>query len=394
MNKIKESVKLNALKLSKNDTKQESRLKKLISSRLKTIEKLNRLLEGDRATLNNIKDLYDKNLSKEVSEHCKEIEIYIQKLLKRYGQKSFALYQKETLEYLIEENFNDLYFISYESESFEELVKEYNSLKQKQYGYDDEFEDEDDFWNEIDGDDIEIDEDFAKEMGDNIAKEIITEMLNNMGLDVDEDFFEGLDPKDKDFEEKLHQRLFEYSESQKNTEKTESARKKIITTDKEFTKLYKSLVKKIHPDLTTDETERLRREDLMKELSNVWKERDYYQLMILQSKIDPDFNSGIELNKSHLQQIADDLLEKTKDIEAERFQFKKAPENEFYFNNFFASSDRRILLHIEDYKSKLKSETRDIKENVLQLKTQKTTKAFLKTINDKMEDDFYNDYWV
>jgi len=387
----KEPVKFKGLKLSKNDTKQESRLKKLISSRLKKIEKLNKLLDEDKQTLKHIKELFQQNLSDDVNQVCKEKECYTEKLINRYSQKSFALYQKDTLEFLIEDNFDELFSQEYDNKNLDELVEKYNGLKNAHYGFDEDLEEED-FWHEIDDPD-DSEEEFVKEMADEFAKNMIKEMLKDAGLDVDEEFFEGLDPDDPDFHEKLEKRLYEYSEQQENTEKAENARKKVISTDKEFAKLYKSLVKKIHPDLTTDGKERERREILMKELSDVWERRDYYQLMILQSKIDPDFNGGMELEKSQLQQIADDLLEKTKQIKAERFHFKREAGNDFYFENFFARSERKMLLFMENYKEKLKSELNDIQENVQKLKTQKSTKVFLRNLSEKMDENFYNDFW-
>lgn len=388
----KEPVKLKSLKLSKYDNKQESRLKKLISSRLKKIEELNRLLDKDKQTLKHIKELFHQQLSDDVNHVCKEKELYTEQLIKRYSQKSFALYQKDTLEFLIEDNFNELFSQDYDHKNLEKLVENYNELKNIQYGFDKEIDDDDEFWDESDESETEDDE-FVKEMADDFAKNLIKEMLRDAGLDVDESFFEGLDSSDPDFDEKFQKRLYEYSEQQKNTEKIENARKKVISTDKEFAKLYKSLVKKIHPDLTTDDKERERREILMKELSDVWERRDYYQLLILQSKIDPNFNDGLALEKTQLQQIANDLHEKIVEIEAERFQFKKEEGNDFYFDNFFASSDRKILFFMEDYKAKLKAELNDIHENVKNLKTQKSTKVFLRHVSEKMEDDFYNDFW-
>lgn len=389
--KIEESVKLNALQLSKNDTPKESKLKKLIDSRLKKIEKLNSLIEKDKTILSKIKDLFHKNLSKDQEKLNKEKERFIEQLIKRYGQKSFANYQRDTLEYLIEDNFDELYAQAYTSDSIENLVQQYNELKNKIHGFDDEdFEDEEDIWGEEDDFDYEEDEDFRDGLDEELEKQIVKEMLNNMGLDVDDDFFEGLNPKDSDFHERLKERLFEYSEHQKNTENAEKTRKKVITTDKEFTKLYKNLVKKIHPDLTTDETERLRREGLMKELSTVWDKRDYYQLMRLQAQIDPDYNAGMDLNKSHLKQIADELLEKIRDLEKERFLFKRESDNEFFFDNFYAKSERKMVLFIENYREQIKKERQNVSKNIQQLKSQKTTKQFLKAVNDEIEENFFD----
>lgn len=395
--KVEEPAMLESLQLTGHDTKKESKLKKLISSRLKKIEKLNSLFENDKKTLNKLKDLYHKNLSEDIKDHSKALEDYNEKLIKRYGQKSFPNYQKDLMEYLIEENFEELYFNNYQNENIERLINEYNELKGKYNGFYEEDYDEED-WHDEGGDfefeDDEFDNKFeGDEFTDQFAKELITEMLNNMGIEVDDDFFQGLDPRAPDFNDKFQERLYEYSEKQKRTQKAEDKKNKIATTDKEFAKLYKLLVKKVHPDLTTDDVERQRRELLMKELSSVWDKRDYYELMMFQSKIDPELNNGMELNQKQLQKIADDLLEKSRKIEADRFMLKKDPENEFYLQNFYAKSDKKIHSHIEKYALKLRKEKQEINNNIQKLKNQKTAKDFLRATNEKMEEDFYNDFW-
>jgi len=388
--KSEEPVKLNGLKLSKNDTKKESKLKKLISYRLKRIKELNSLYEKDKASVQKIKDLYQENLSSDIENYCEVLQKYNEKLIKRYGQKSFANYQRSLLEYLIEENFDEIYSKGQMNEETNKLIDTYNNLKQKYNGYNDvNLEEEDVDWDDEDFDDDE----FFNDNDDQFAKQLIKQMLNDIGLEVDDEFFDDLNPNDPNFEDKFQERLFEYTENQKNTEKAEKNRNKVITTDKEFTKLYKSLVKKIHPDLTTDETERQRREVLMKELSLAWEERDYYQLLLLQAEIEPEFNGGMALNKNHLQQIADHLFEKMNEIESQRFVFKRNPDNEFYLKNFFSRSERKILLHIENYKQKLKKEKQDITKNFQKLKNQNTTKAFLKEVDDMLEEEDYGDFW-
>ncbi|MGX1022935.1 hypothetical protein [Psychroflexus sp. MBR-150] len=381
--KIKVPEMLNKLQISEEDTKKESKLKQLISSRLKKIEKQKSLLEEDRKLLNKIKALYHKNLPDDLNGLCKDIERFTEKLVKRYKQKSFSEHQRRLLEYLIEDNFDQLLFKKYTSETLDSLIDEYNEYKEKYYGFDED----DSIYEE--NDDDEFGDSFAK----SIEKEMIKHMLENMGVDLEDEFFKDIDLNDPNFQDKFKARFFEYKEKQQETEKHEEKKQQVITTDKEFTKLYKTLVKKVHPDLTTDETERKRREELMKELSMVWKNRDLYQLLVLQSQIEPNNDTSIELNKSQLQQIADNLLEKTKELEQERFVYKKHPENEFYYKNFFGRSERKILLHIENFKKQLKKESKEINNNISKLKTQKTTKEFLKSVDEKLNEEDIFDAW-
>lgn len=382
--KVEEPVKLNGLQISEEDTKKESKLKQLITSRLKKIEKLKSLFEKDKETLVKIKTLYHKHMPDNINELCKDIEKYTEELIKRYKQKSFSLYQRETLEYLIEENFSELILKEYSNEKLDALFVEYNKLKEEFYDFDDD---------EFDEDDDEYDNVFDDEFKENLEIEMMKEMLKNMGLDLDDDLFEGISLSDPDFQTKFKERFFEYAEKQNEAQQTEDKRQKTITTDKEFTKLYKSLVKKVHPDLSTDIAEKNRREELMKELSTVWDRRDYYQLLILQSKIDPDSNGGMELSKTHLELIANDLFENMKELEQERFVFKKNPENDFFFSHLFGKTDRKIKLHIENYKRQIEKERKEITDNILKLKNQKTTKAFLKSVDEKLsEESFFHFY--
>jgi hypothetical protein len=100
----------------------------------------------------------------------------------------------------------------------------------------------------------------------------------------------------------------------------------------------------------------------------------------MQSNIDPDFEDSINLNETHLQQIADDLLTKVNDLEVERYRLKNHPENDFYYRNFYATSDRKMQLFFENYKKKLNKDEKKIISDTTQLKNQKTTKEYLKEV--------------
>ena len=379
--KDEESSMLNQLQISDKDPKEESKLKGLISSRIKKIDKIKSLYEKDKASLNKIKTLYQKELTEEENELNKEIERYLEVLIKRYAQKSFSNIQKDLLNYLIKNNLENLMMKGYSSEKLSELIDKYDEINRSFFDMDDE--------DMLEPDDEDMDELDDKKLNEDIKKNFILQMLADNGIEADEDFFDGLDLNDLEDMSKLQDRIFEHIENKKEADRKEEKRQRVVTTDKEFTKVYKTLVKKVHPDLTTDIEEKKRREVLMKELSMVWKQRDYYQLLKLQSQIEQDHEKSMDLTKDHLQQIANDLLDKIREVEKDRYIYKKHPENEFYLKNFYSRSDKKIRSRIKEYKQELKKEKNEIAMNILEMKTQKTTKEHLKYVEIELFQDSY-----
>ena len=70
-------------------------------------------------------------------------------------------------------------------------------------------------------------------------------------------------------------------------------------TDINFQKIYKSLIKLCHPDLSKNSEEKRHNEELTKKLTVVWRNRDYYELLILWLEIDPMNSLNLEINKEN-----------------------------------------------------------------------------------------------
>lgn len=372
--KDEDSNMLNQLQISDKDPKEESKLKGLISSRIKKIDKIKALYEKDKASLNKIKTLYQKELSEEENELNKEIERYLEVLIKRYAQKSFSNIQKDLLNYLIKNNLENLMMKGHSSEKLSILIEKYDEVNRNFFEMDDE--------DMLEPDDEDMDELDDENLNEEIKKNFVLQMLADNGIEADEQIFDDLDLDDMEDMSTLQDRIFEHIENKKEADRKEEKRQRVMTTNKEFTKVYKTLVKKVHPDLTTDIEEKKRREVIMKELSMVWEQRDYYQLLKLQSQIEQDPEKSMDLTKDHLQQIANDLLDKIREVEKDRFMYKKHPENEFYLKNFYSRSDKKIRSRIKEYKQELEKEKNEIATNILEMKTQKTTKEYLKYIEE------------
>lgn len=367
-----DEIVLTQLQSSSQDSKQENKLKSQINKRLKRISKLEDLLKKDEKIIAEIKILFKDNLEDKVLDYNKRIENFVDLLIKRYEQKSFSHSQKEVLEFLITSHFNDLTLMGYQSEKLVSLQEQFEALHEQEL--DKRFGIEDDY-SEID---IEDDVDDENEFETEIAEDILKEMLGSMGLEVDESFFEDLNINDANFHAKFQERIQDYLHQKEHEERGDNQRNKTVNTNKDFTKLYKSLVKQVHPDLTTNPEEKQRRETLMKTLTDIWEQRNYYDLLVFQTKIQQESEKAFVLEENHLDELADLLLQKIRDLEVQRYNYKN--ENEFYFNNFFSVSRNKIKQNFKKFEMSLQDDIIKLEDDISQLKNQKTTKSFLSKI--------------
>lgn len=370
-----DEIVLTQLQSSFQDSKQENKLKSQINKRLKRISKLEDLLKKDEKIIDEIKILFKDNLEDKVLGYNKRIEDFITLLIKRYEQKSFSHSQKEVLEFLITSHFNDLILMGYQSEKLVALQDQFEALHEQEL--DKRFGSEDDY-SEIDTeDDVDDKDEFETE----IAEDILKEMLGSMGLEVNESFFEGLNINDTNFHAKFQERIQDYLHQKEHEEREDNQRNKTVNTNKDFTKLYKSLVKQVHPDLTTNPEEKQRRETLMKTLTDIWEQRNYYDLLVFQAKIQEESEKAFVLEENHLDELADVLLQKIRDLEVQRNNYKN--ENEFYFNNFYSVSINKIKQNIKKFEMSLQGDVMKLENDISQLKNQKTTKSFLSKIKQE-----------
>lgn len=401
--KANSTIKVDGLQLRKNDTQKESRLKKLIRSRMEKIEKYKLKHEDDKKALDKMKQWVEADLKEDMNELCHTLANYTRNLLTHYKMKGYSKSHKNILEILIEENFQELNDHLYTPEEFEKLIEEYKELNPSYiideddflaslYGDEDDFDEEDFEDDDFDEDDFDEEEDqLDKDFFNSFGKDLLIEYLQSLGLKADDALFEGLDITNAEDINKFHERLKERYHQQHIEEEKEKKRKRTLSTTKEFTKLYKHLVKKVHPDLTTDEAERKRREHLMKELSTVWEKRDYYQLLLMQAQIDPNYEEDIVIEDLQLKQIADDFLEKMKEVQYQQESFREDPDHDFYFSNFYASTDSKMKKNIKSYKESVQHEIKMHEHHMLQLKSQLTAKRFLKSVDNEMRKN-YNDH--
>lgn len=361
------TTKANNLAISlKNNNTENDKQTNVIDKKLKKIEQLKKQVQKLEDTVNVARRLYDDHCKKVDEDFWKEKEQLIELLFKRFQQKGFSKWQKEMLESRLLSEIDRLLSSDYESEKTKEIYEQFNDLRVSSMGEEE------------------------KEMADFIAKSF----FENMGLDMDGEDFSFEDLNNPDFQERMrqkqeqqyrdqHQEFHEQEEERKQTEQQQ----KNNTTNSDFQKLYKSLVKKAHPDLVTDPAEKEVREEWMKRLSTAWEERNYYELLVLQQEISADAEE-ISLTDSQIEPLITELNNKIKELEVKKFVIKKQDfDTSFYYENFNARSEKGILKKILEYKEYTEKEIIEIKEECLRMKTLKSTKELLVEVNDVMESN-------
>lgn len=338
-----------------NEKKKNDTLQKKISK----VEKLKQALKTLKKEIKKYQRVYDEHLKDKISETNTTKEIYIGLLFKRLQQKSFSQTHRYQLEKLLQDSIEELNESGYSSQKLDEIINEMQKLHT----------------DNMTGQDEEI------------LKHFLHNMANDMGIDLDENV--DIHNYKEHFEEAFQSRQEEQHQAFADQEKAT----KTAHTDKDFYKLYKSLAKKAHPDLVSDVNEKEQREEWMKELSEVWSNRNYVGLLQLSQKITGQVNNDITIQSSQYKSIIKQLNNEIKDLESQKYMMTTHdPDLAFYYQNFKSSSDKALQKKITAFKKDLEENLQILQNEILCLKTQKSTRTYL---NDVFRHPSYfdDDQW-
>lgn len=127
-----------------------------------------------------------------------------------------------------------------------------------------------------------------------------------------------------------------------------------------FKRLYKTLVKQIHPDVLPFTSEE--NDQYIKALTQAWETKDYYQLLKLNHQIRPDCE--IELSTGDLNAILKQIQHEYEQIQIEIQTVKSSPDYQFYFEQFYNTSDTVIKSKIRTFKVLITDKTKEVRNNI------------------------------
>ena len=330
------------------------------------IEFRNGMEQLQQRSMKEMKPLYDQMNSIQAETVRRMDQIYPDKLLKKNDQKK--------LSYLI----TDL--------SFDLTGNGYEDLKPIF-----------DKHNEVDYDTVNAEIDLG-------ASDIAKGMASHFGIHFDED--EDISTADK-FQEQMFKKLLEREEefeeeqrikdaknasrpkSQKQIDREEKQKNEEQRLTKSVRSVYMDLVKAFHPDRERDESEKIRKTELMQRVTQAYNDNNLMALLKLQMEFD-------RIDQEHLEKLADEQLlyynkvlkQQADDLEHEKFDIIQELAS---LTNMYPFE----ITSIETVAIKFNSDVRDFKKELKKTKSEielwndaLKVKAFLKTYKIPKEDDF------
>lgn len=201
------------------------------------------------------------------------------------------------------------------------------------------------------------DQEMQQEMAKGFVHDMVAEIL---GIDLDLDEIDFKNPDFSDVEEQLRQKMSEVdrkklhkqtSKKQTLQAKKEQAKEDLKT--KSIRSIYITLVKVLHPDLESNDSKRLQKQELMKNVTKAYEEKDLATLLQIQATWLGE--NGDVLPEQQLKIYNAVLKEQIDELKRELFSLRYNPfyENISGYIHFKEKAFERELLKIEKEQNQL-----------------------------------------
>jgi hypothetical protein len=329
------------IKISDKDDTEMLKLKKAFNKGLSQIEKIRRELEAFDINMQKLSDRYHTEIDPMMMElHKVQIQA-IEILDAAYQKKSYTLTEKEVLhEHILKE--------------INHLVDAGGTVPEKFNSY------------------LAIPDE---------AKGLLADMVKEKyGFDVDPDDLAGETKLNfEDFQAK-YQKFFIQDEDQ-DDKKMDT---EFVDLREHFMKMYKSLAKRIHPDLERNETVRLQKEQLMQELTAAKENEDLFALLTLRQKIDRIEKTESDLDENFLALYLKKIKSELKALDNKLLNKKHSSgKDSFLYNRYYAKSEKVQSKNFVMHQLQLKDEIDEYEDWVLSFKTVKSTKEYIQAYLDE-----------
>ena len=341
---------------SKKLTKAQDRFNKLTDR----IEKLEKDIVQKEEMLHKILDHFTKNidplLEKEAKNKIQLAFLVEEKMLSAKLSKKAQAQAQEVILYLLNEAF--VHIIANEDE-----IALYNRFSD--LSYDDEKEMEMAFMK------AEIDAMFTQQGIDidlkNINFENEEEVAKLMG-----EFHEKMQKKQLEDKQKEFERPKKKTKKEIEREKIEKA--KIEAQNKSLKSIYISLSKALHPDTESDPEEKSKKEEIMKEVTVAYQEKNFPLLLQLEME-------WIHKTSEHLNKLSDDklniyieiLLDRERELQIEQYKLQQHPR--FQKVHDYAHMVERSAIRSINSDKKTLQENEKFFETVLRILNNSKTKS-------------------
>ena len=254
-------------------------------------------------------------------------------------------------------------------------------------------------------------EKYTKESFDEMdaeAENATAEMMKNMMSSMfGVDFEEGADVSDPQkmqqyMERKMEEKQVEAQarkankkKSDKQIEKEEKIKEEAKNISKAARSIYTDLVKAFHPDRERDETERVRKTEIMKKVTQAYEEDDLFELLRLKIELQGADIESLTMADEQLKYYNKILKEQVRELEESLWQLRmqgSGPMGGEDLLSRFGGDEKSMKAKITRQVNKLKNNIKMVEQDILTLGVKENMRRFLKDyqIQEDIDDDFMN----
>lgn len=351
-----------------NDGEELNKQQKNFNRLTQRVVKLKELFEKDRIKLDELSTYYAENvvpLHTEFRKQQLELAVFLDAA---HDQWKFTKKQSEDFKFVILELFDRAFELLSPDEVQEAIYNRWSDIS---------------YAEEIEAYENDMMNDFS-------------EMFSSMfGVDIDmnelKDNPEAFETIQQKIMEKEEQQSFsEKPKSKKQLEREEKEKFAEAQLKKNIRSIYLSLAKVLHPDTSTDEAERIEKEDLMKEVTLAYEKKDLPTLLLLESRWLSGVTENIEkLSGEKLSFYIKALQEQVKQLETDRFRQKYDPrfQDIFEYKDLTIKSGKKAMdqemLRISSHIFSITSEFEELTEE----KSKSNVLAYVKDLKEVFQYD-------
>ena len=237
---------------------------------------------------------------------------------------------------------------------------------------------------------------------ENATAEMMKNMMSSMfGVDFEEDADVSDPQKMQEYmERKMEEKQAEAKKSKKKKtdkqiEKEEKMKEEANNISKAARSIYTDLVKAFHPDRERDETERDRKTEIMKKVTQAYEDDDLFELLRLKIELQGADIESLTMADEQLKYYNKILKEQVRELEESLWQLRmqgSGPMGGEDLLSRFGGDEKSMKAKITRQVNKLKNNIKMVEQDIIALGVKENMRGFLKDyqIQEDFDDDLMN----
>ncbi|MBC7409694.1 MAG: hypothetical protein H7339_15010 [Arcicella sp.] len=239
---------------------------------------------------------------------------------------------------------------------------------------------------------------------ENATAEMMKNMMSSMfGVEFDADadvsdpkkMQEYMEKKMQEKEANAQAKKSNKKKTDKQIEKEEKIKEEAKNVSKAARSIYTDLVKAFHPDRERDETERDRKTEIMKMVTQAYENDDLFELLRLKIELQGSDIESLTMADEQLKYYNKILKEQVRELEESIWQLRMQGTGSMGGEDLltrFGGDEKTMKAKITRQVNKLKNNIKMIEQDILSLRVKENMRIFLRDyqIQEDFDDDFVN----